>query len=277
MRKIKHAVTWFFVNVPLFLFSVSCIFPVIWLMYSSLKSSQEFAMSPMALPASPNFDNYVKAFLNARFDVYLVNSLFNSFVSLILVLILSFVTGYFLSRYAFPGRNAINIIFLLGILVPVHALMVPVFIQFKNLDFLNKWFTLLLPYVAFELPISIFLVDSFVRTVPREMEEAATIDGSGVFKTMFTIILPMCRPVLSTVTILTFMHVWNEFPFAQILVKDNALKTVPVGLTYFTTQYSVDYTLLMSALVMATLPVVIMYILFNKKIIQGMVAGAVKG
>ena len=109
------------------------------------------------------------------------------------------------------------------------------------------------------------------------MEDAAAIDGAGMLRTMFSIIMPICKPVLSTVVILAFMHTWNEFPFAQMLVMKAAYKTVPVGLTSFTSQFSVDYTLLMAALAMATLPVVVIYILFYKRIIQGMMAGAVKG
>ncbi len=257
--------------------SISCIFPVIWLIYSSFKTQKEFAISQVALPKALNFSNYIKAFKTARFDVYVINSFFNSFIVLIAVVFISFIVGYLISRYRFKGRGIIYGVFLAGILVPVHALMVPMFIQFNYLGMLNKRFTLLLPYIAFELPIAIFLIDSYVKGISLEMEEAAAIDGASLLRTMFTIIMPICKPVLATVTILTFMHVWNEFPFAQMLVSDQKLKTIPVGLTYFTTQYTVDYTLLMAALVMATIPIIIIYLLFYKKIMEGMMAGAVKG
>lgn len=194
-----------------------------------------------------------------------------------MVLIISFVVGYLLSRYHFRGRGFVYAVFLSGTMLPVYSLIVPMFIQFNKLGILNKRFTLWAPYICFELPIAIFLIDSYVKGISNEMEDAAAIDGAGLFRTMFQVIMPICRPVLSTVTILTFMHVWNEFPLAQILVSDQKLKTIPVGLTYFTTQYTVDYTLLMAALVMATIPIIIIYLLFSKKVMEGMMAGAVKG
>jgi raffinose/stachyose/melibiose transport system permease protein len=277
MKKIKSAFSWFVINVPILLLSITCIFPVIWLGYSSLKTGQEFNLNSFSLPATLNFENYTKAFQTAKFDVYLFNSAFNSFISLAIVLLFCFVVGYLLSRYRFKGRSLIYGVFLAGILVPVYALIVPMFILFKEFSLLNQRISLLFPYIAFELPIAIFLVDGYVKTISKEMEDAAAIDGAGMLRTMFTIIMPICRPVLSTVVILAFMHTWNEFPFAQMLVMKAAYKTVPVGLTSFTSQYSVDYTLLMAALVMATLPVVIIYSLFYKKIMQGMMAGAVKG
>ena len=277
MKKIKGAIGWFFINVPIMLLSITCIFPIVWLGYSSLKTGSEFNLNSFSLPSALNFTNYQKAFQTAKFDVYLFNSAFNSFISLAFVLLFSFVVGYLLSRYRFHGRALVYGVFLAGILVPVYALIVPMFILFKNTGLLNQRITLLLPYITFELPIAIFLVDSYVKGISKEMEDAAALDGAGMVKTMFTIIMPICRPVLSTVIILAFMHTWNEFPFAQMLVMKAAYKTVPVGLTSFSSQYSVDYTLLMAALVMATLPVVLIYTLFYKKIMQGMMAGAVKG
>ena len=277
MKKVKNIIGWIFINLPIFLLSLTCIFPVIWLMYSSLKSQQEFTLSTLALPKAPNFDNYIKAWVTARFDTYMFNTTLNSLISLFMVLIISFSVGYLLSRYHFRGRGLVYAIFLSGTMLPVYSLIVPMFIQFNKLGMLNKRFTLWAPYICFELPISIFLVDSYVKGISNEMEDAAAIDGAGLFRTMFQVIMPICRPVLSTVTILTFMHVWNEFPLAQILVSDQNLKTIPVGLTYFTTQYTVDYTLLMAALVMATVPIIIIYLLFSKKIMEGRMAGAVKG
>ena len=132
-------------------------------------------------------------------------------------------------------------------------------------------------YVAFEIPVSVFLIDSYLKGVSTDMEDAASIDGAGMLRTMFSIIMPICKPVMATVIILTFMHVWNEFPFAQILVSSKELKTIPVGLTYFTTDHSTDYTLLMAALSMATLPVILIYLAFYNKIMEGMMAGAIKG
>lgn len=275
--KIKKNLSWVIVNIPILILSVSCIFPVVWLLYSSLKSDQEFAISPVALPKILHFENYVDAFSRAKFSVFFFNSLFNSVISLIAVLFISFVMGYILSRYRFPGRNIIYMILMAGIMIPVYALIVPIFIQFKNIGLLNNRFTLIPIYVAFELPTAIFLIDGYLKGISVDLEEAATIDGANMPRIMFSIMMPVCRPILMTVVILTFMHVWNEFPFAQVMINREALKTIPIGLTYFTSQYMTQYTLLLAALAMATIPVLIVYLFFYNKIMEGMMAGAIKG
>ena len=217
MKKWKRWGVNLLVNIPIMLLSLTCIFPVVWLLYSSLKTDVEFARSPISLPAVPNFGNYVTAFQRASFGTFTFNSVFNSIISLVLVLVISFTLGYLLSRYRFRGRNLIY-----GVLM-------------------------------------------------------AAIDGAGLLKTMFIIMMPLCKPILSTVVILTFMHVWNEFAFAQVLISQESLKTIPIGLTYFTSQYMTSYTLLLAALAMATLPVLVIYLFFYNKIMEGMMAGAVKG
>ena len=274
---LKNTVIGLLVNLPVALLSLTCIFPVVWLLYSSLKTPQEFAKSVVALPGQIQFDNYRAAFKTANFDIFLWNSLRNSLISMLVIVVITFVMGYLLSRYRFRGRNLIYGTLLAGIMIPVHALMVPLFIQFKSLGILNRWFTLVPVYVAFEIPTSVFLIDGYLKGVSTDLEDAASIDGAGLLRTMFSIILPVCKPIMATVIILAFMHVWNEFPFAQILISAKELKTVPVGLTYFTTDHSTDYTQLMAGLAMATLPVIVLYLAFYNKIMEGMMAGSIKG
>lgn len=264
------------VNLPVAFFSITCIFPVIWLLYSSLKTPQEFAKSVVSLPSALQFQNYIDAFKTAHFDVFLWNSFRNSVLCMVIIVIVTFVLGYLLSRYRFFGRNLIYGILMAGIMIPVHALMVPLFIQFKGIGILSKWFTLIPVYVAFEIPTSVFLIDGYLKGISTDLEDAASIDGAGLLRTMFSIIFPVCKPIMATVIILAFMHVWNELPFAQTLVTGD-LKTVPVGLTYFTTDHSTDYTQLMAALSMATMPVIILYLFFYNKIMEGMMAGSLKG
>lgn len=274
MKKITITVV---VNASLALFSLSCIFPVIWMVYSSLKSSPEFNRSIIAPPEKPIIQNYVDAFRISHMGTYLLNTIFNALVSLVFIILIAFITGYFLSRYKFRGRGLIYFIILFGMLIPVHALLIPLFIQFKSLGLFDQRFTLIIPYVAFGLPFSVFLIESYVSGIPRATEEAAVIDGSGFIRMLFTIVMPLCTPILTTVAILQFFTKWNEFPFALILVNNENLKTVPLGLLNFSSQYSTNYPMKMAALTLAMLPVVLVYLLFNRKIIEGMVAGAVKG
>ncbi len=277
MYKIKRWLSNIVVNVPIMLLSLTCIFPVVWLIYSSLKTDVEFNRSPVALPESLNFENYIAAFKKASFGTFTFNSAFNSIISLLLVLVISFVLGYLLSRYRFRGRGLIYGVLMAAMMIPIYALIVPIFIQEKNLGLLNSRFSLIPVYVAMELPTAVFLIDSYLKGISIDMEDAAAIDGASMPRTMFTVIMPICKPILSTVVILTFMHVWNEFAFAQVLVSKEELKTIPIGLTYFTSQYSTSYTLLLSALAMATIPVLVLYLFFYNKIMDGMMAGAVKG
>lgn len=277
MSKIKRYLAEFFVNVPIFLLSLTCIFPVVWLLYSSVKTDAEFNISPVSLPTKIHMDNFSMAFKRANFGTFVLNSLFNSVISLLLVLVISFILGYLLSRYRFFGRSIVYGVLMAAMMIPIYALIVPIFIQEKKLGLLNNHFSLIPVYVAMELPTSVFLIDSYIKGISVDLEDAASIDGASLPRTMFTIIMPICRPILSTVVILTFMHVWNEFPFAQVLLSKEELKTIPIGLTYFTSQYSTSYTLLLAALAMATIPVLVIYLFFYNKIMEGMMAGAVKG
>ncbi len=265
------------VNVPIMLLSLTCIFPVIWLIYSSLKTDAEFTLSPVALPKAIHLENYVYAFRKASFGTFVVNSVFNSLVALLLVLFLAFAIGYVLSRYRFPGRTLIYTALMASMMIPIHALIVPVFIQERAIGILNTRWSLIPVYVALELPTSVFLIDSYLKGISTDLEDAASIDGASLLRTMFTIIMPVCKPILSTVVILTFMHVWNEFAFAQVLISEETLKTIPIGLTYFTSQYTTSYTLMLSALAMATVPVLVVYLFFYNKVMEGMMAGAIKG
>ena len=277
IKKIKNILASFFINVPIALFSITCIYPVVWLLYSSVKTDAEFTLSPAALPKAIHFDNYIMAFKRANFGTFTLNSFFNSLVSLLLVLVISFTMGYLLSRYRFRGRNVIYGVLMATMMIPIYALIVPIFIQEKNIGILNTYFSLIPVYVAMELPTAIFLIDSYLKGISTELEDAASIDGASMPRTMFSIMMPICKPILSTIVILTFMHVWNEFAFAQVLLSKEELKTIPIGLTYFTSQYSTSYTLLLSALAMATIPVLVIYLFFYNKIMEGMMAGAIKG
>ncbi len=265
------------INLFMVVFSITCLFPLIWMFYSSLKTQKEFSLDIISLPKILHFENFIEAIKVGRMHMFFGNSLFNSVISVVLIIIIGFVIAYFLSRYNFKMRNLIYVLFLFGMLVPVHSLLIPLFIQFKVLWLLDKRFTLILPYVAFGLPMAIFLFESFIKSVPVEIEEAAYLDGSSTSTIIFKIVLPVCRPVLSTILILSFLNSWNEFPFALILLRKQSLKTIPIGLSNFNGAYSVNYPQLMAAMVIAVLPVIIIYLLASKRIIEGMTAGSVKG
>ena len=277
--KVKNGVLGVILNVILWLFSLTCIFPLVWMLYSSLKEKRQFNADIIGLPKTPTLANYQKILSNKDYNLLqtMGNSLRSTVLSVILIVLIAFIVGYILSRIDFKLNKPLYIMFLMGMLIPIHSLMVPIYIIFSRSGLSNRWFTLLFPYVAFALPMSIFLVQGYVKGIPTELEEAAAIDGSGFTKTLFGIILPVCKPILVTVAIINVFGCWNEFSFALILIKDSALYTVPLGLKQFTGQFNSDYPKIMAAMLMTMSPVVIFYFAFSKQIIKGMVAGAVTG
>ncbi len=267
-------------NLILWIFSLMCLFPLVWMLYSSLKNKREFNSSIIKLPSSPTIENYLKIFANK--DANLIGAMGNSVrttvLSVALIVFFSFLVGYILSRVNFKLNRPLYVMFLMGMLIPIHSLLVPIYIIFNKTGLANQWFTLLFPYVAFNLPVSIFLVESYLKGVPIELEEAAAIDGSNFTHTMFSIILPICKPILITVAIINTFACWNEFSFALVLTSNNkAISTVPLALKNFTGQFSSDYPKMMAAMLITMAPVVVLYFVFSKHIIKGMVSGAVKG
>ena len=198
-------------------------------------------------------------------------------ISVALIVFFGFIVGYFLARIRFKGSKIIWIMLLMGMLIPVHSLLVPIYVVFNRTGLSNQWFTLIIPYVAFGMPIAVFLCQSFIREVPTALEEAASIDGCSFSGTLFKVIMPICKPIMITVAILQTFSCWNEFSFALLLIKDTALQTVPLAMTQFTGQFSSDYPKIMAAMLITMAPIVVLYFAFSKQIIKGMVAGAVKG
>ncbi|WP_028562392.1 carbohydrate ABC transporter permease [Paenibacillus pinihumi] len=264
-------------NALVMLFSLSAIFPLIWMGYTSLKTNKEFSLNIVNLPTKPVLDNYVSAFDVGDLSSALFSSSFNAVISVPLIVLFSFVIGYFFSRFNFRGKPLLMAVLMLGMLIPVHSLLVPLFVQLNTLGMLDHRLTLLLPYIAINLPLTSFLFLSFIRDIPAEIEEAAYIDGSTFDRTLFTVVFPVCMPMIATATILNVLHTWNEMPFALILNKSAELFTLPVWLTFFSSQYSTDYTGKIAGLVITSLPTVILYLFFSQKIMNGMTAGAVKG
>lgn len=277
--KVKKGVLGFFLNAVLIIFSATCIFPLVWMFYSSLKEKRAFNADIVGLPKEPTLVNYQRILTNS--DYHLGSSMFNSFrvtlISVLLIVLFSFIVGYILARVKFKLNRVMYVMFLMGMLIPIHSLLVPIYLVFKNTGLSNHWYTLIIPYVAFGMPTAIFLVEGFVKGIPTALEEAAAIDGSSFSRTLFQIIMPICRPILTTIAIINVFSCWNEFSFALVLIRDQSLHTVPLAMTQFTGQFASDYPKIMAAMLLTMSPIVVLYFCFSKQIIKGMVAGAVKG
>ena len=278
-QKAKTGLVVFLLNALMILFSASCIFPLVWMFYSSLKTKRVFNADIIGLPKEPTISNYVKILTNQDYHIgqSMMASVRTTLLSVFFIVLFGFIVGYILSRIKFKGNRILYVMFLMGMLIPVHSLLVPIYVVFNKTGLGNQWFTLIIPYVAFGLPIAVFLVEGYIKAIPVELEEAAAIDGSSFSRTLFSIILPIAKPILVTIAIIQVFSCWNEFSFALVLIKDVRLQTVPLAMTMFKGQFASDYPKIMSAMLTTMAPIVILYFVFSKQIIKGMVAGAVKG
>ncbi|MBB5325742.1 raffinose/stachyose/melibiose transport system permease protein [Anoxybacillus tepidamans] len=266
-----------FIYFILMIYALVNTYPIIWMVINSFKNNIEFSKKPFSLPEVWQFENYKTAWKTAHLDTYLLNSIIVSVSAVILTVFLGALASYFLARFSFKWGKYIYTFFTFGMLIPVHATLVPLFLLMKNLGLLNTHVGLILPYIAFNLPITIFILVSFMKSFPLDIEESAIMDGCGVFRIFWHIILPMTRPALATVVILNFINNWNEFSFALVLVNDESLKTLPLGLANFAGQFTTNYGAQMAGLTLAIIPTIIIYVLLEEHLVKGMTAGAVKG
>jgi raffinose/stachyose/melibiose transport system permease protein len=272
-RKWRGGIT----NVAMLIYALVTLYPLFWLFISAFKTNDEFFSRPFQFPANWQWDNFKRAWEVSDMGLAMFNSVVVTIASLALTLVAGALAAYVLSRFQFKLKLAVMGLFLLGMLIPIHSTLVPLFILMNKVHLLNSYWALILPYVAFELPIAIFIVQAYMNTFPKDIEEAAMIDGTGYWGIFRRIMLPLSLPALSTVAILAFLRYWNEFSFALVFISKPALKTLPLSLSMFSTGYMTDYKLTMAALAISVVPTIIVYLIFQKHIMQGMIAGAVKG
>lgn len=257
--------------------SAATLFPLIWMAYTSLKSNAEIAQSSLALPSMLRFENYVAAWKTANIGTYFFNSVFVSAAAVALTILVGAAAAFVLAKFRFRLKKLVSTLFLIGMLIPLQSVLVPLFSQMRDFHLLNTPWSLIIVYTAFGLPLTVFLMESFIASYPDSIIESAVIDGASVARIFSSIILPMSGPVVATVTILNFLNNWKEFSFALVFITDEVKKTLPLGLYNFLGAYTADYAGLMAALMIATLPILALYLLLQDRIIDGMTAGAVKG
>lgn len=234
-------------------------------------------MDTLSMPTILHFENYIGAWNEAKIGVYFFNSLIVSVGSVILVILLGTSASFILAKFKFRSSRAVYNYFIIGMLIPMQTTLVPLFIVMKNMNMLNSYWSLILAYTATGLPLAIFVLESFIRAFPDSIVEAAVIDGSSMFRVFLKMILPMSIPAIATVGILTFLNNWKEFSFALVLISDESKKTLPLGLYNFLGEFTSNYAQLFAALMIASIPIIIIYLFLQKQIVNGMTAGAVKG
>ena len=263
-------------QVFLVLWLIVCLFPLYWMFTMSLKDTNEiFGGNVVGLPTQWLWGNYANAWgSGGKVSTYLLNSVIDTFATLLLTSTLGFMCAYGLLRMRWKGQKAVFTYILMGMMIPMHAALYPLTEILLSLTKTN-W-ALIIPYTAFNIPITILILSGFMSNIPYEMEEAACIDGSGIYRTAFTIILPMMVPALITAAIFVFLQVWNELLLATLFTT-SAVRTLTVGIQQMSGQYQTDYGSMGAGLVIATLPTLVLYMCMSGQVQKSLVAGAVKG
>lgn len=253
--------------------------PILWLIFSSLKSDLEIFASPWQWPKQMQWGNYFRAWQKANMGRYLFNSVIVSSSSLVLLMMLASMASYALARIPFQGAGLLLMFFVSGMMIPVFLGLIPLFEQLQALGLLDSHIGLISVYIAQSLPFTIFLLTGFFKTMPKELEEAATIDGCSPYGTFFRVMLPVARTGLITAGTINFVNIWNEYILALTFITQDALRTLPVGLANLaiTQTYETDWGALFAGMVIVLVPTVIVYLLFQSQLTEGMTMGAVKG
>lgn len=272
-RRTRNAIFWTLLTC----YGIVTLYPFLWLVLSAFKTNEDFYVRPFGLPQVWHSENFMKAWDSSRLGTAFGNSLIVALGALVLTLFIAALTSFILARFQFRWKGGVLAFFVVGMLIPIHSTLVPLFILMKQMSLLNTYWALILPYTAFALPTAVFVLTAYLTSVPRDLEEAAFIDGTGLWGLFFRIMLPMSIPALATVTILSFLHSWNDFSFALVFINKTALKTLPLAIANFADGYQTDYGLTLAAMTLSVIPTIALYLAFQEQMMKGMTAGAVKG
>lgn len=250
-----------------------------WYMFvTSLKpQSYIFEIPPRLWPQTATLDNYIVAMGKDLFGLYFLNSLFVAVASTALTVLISSLLAYAFARLEFPGREALFYVFLLGMMIPPVMLIIPQFIVAKSLKLLDSHLGLIVVYVTMNLSMQTFLLRGFFEGLPRDLEEAALIDGASRWTIFWRIVLPLSRPGLAVVTIFTFLYSWDEFPWAHVAIKETTRRTLPIAIALFQSQHLTEWGQVFAASIIALIPVVVVFAVFQQYFIRGIATSGMKG
>jgi raffinose/stachyose/melibiose transport system permease protein len=264
------------VTVALVLLATVFFFPMVWMVLSSFKSNSEIFSSPFALPTTIDLSRWAEAWEVGHLGQYALNSAIVTAVSVTAILLAGSAAAFAFSRYRFRGRGLLMALVALGLLLPLQSYFIAQSSLFTQLAITDTRLALMIPYAAMGLSLAIYLLKVYLDALPDELFEAARIDGAGDARVFRSLALPLLRPGLATVAIFAALAAWNEFLLALLYIQDDALKTIPTGLLAFSSRYVTDYSLLFSALSIVTIPMIVIYVVFNRQIVEGITAGSVK-
>ncbi|QUI24610.1 carbohydrate ABC transporter permease [Vallitalea pronyensis] len=263
----------------LVIYSAVSLYPLFWLLLYSFKDNEEIlSTNPYGFPKVWRLENYVRAMTEFDLPLYFKNSLVVAFIAMFIGITVALLFGYAIARMKFKIASHLRLYVILGMFVPVQVYIIPLILQVNRLNLTGSLWSVIIPYIAMGLPFSILVLYGFYRGLPIELEESAFMDGASIFRTYYSIILPLMKPSIAALVIYQFMQFWNEFTLALLLLQDPELKTLPLGLSTFMGQFSTQWGPTGATLVIASTPVIIMYILFSDKVEKAMsVTSGIKG
>ena len=278
MGKRKGWLSRVLVQALLALWAFISLFPLYWLLTFSLKDNTEiFGGNIAGLPQNWLFANYENALIGGKVGIYLMNSVIVTAVTIAVTCLFSLMAAYALTRMKWRGQKAVLEFFLLGLMIPIHAALLPLFLVLSKMGLISTHMALILPYTGFAIPMAIMIIAGFIDGIPHELEEAGCIDGANIYQIFFRIILPILMPAVATVMIFTFLQSWNELLFAQIFISKEVFKTLTAGIQSMYGQYQTDWGPIGAALVVATVPTLVIYLAMSGQVQKSLAAGAVKG
>lgn len=253
------------------------LFPVSMVVMNSFKTLPQFLREPQALPAPWTVENYLTAWEKANVSLYFRNSIVVSFGGVFTTVLLGALAGYALARFKFRLNLPIYLFFLTGMMIPFQLIMTPLFKVVKDFHLTGTYLSIILPFIAVSLPFTVFLLTNFFRTLSSELIDAARIDGAGEFTIFARIMLPLAQPALATAVILNFLWMWNDFFLSLVLITRQGLRTLPLGMVVFFGMYLNNWVTLFASMVLATIPLVVIYLAASERFIGGLTVGALKG
>ena len=278
MKGNKKALAW---KIVIYIFLVLMAFlylaPLVWMFFVSLKTNTEIFKSPFALPEEIQLGNFIFAWTAGKLGIATLNSAIVCVTALILNIIIGCMASFALGRLRFKMSGAVMTYFLIGMMIPIHCILIPLFKTFSNMHLYNSLLGLIIPYTVVSLPTTIFIMTGFFKNMPNEMFEAACIDGCSIYKIFTSIALPLSKTGIFVTALMAFVGNWNELLLAMVFISDDAKKTLPVALSKFVGPYNTNYTQMFAAIIIAILPTIIVYCCFSNQIVEGLTAGAVKG
>ena len=257
--------------------AVIYIAPLLWVFNVSFKTNREIFSAPFALPKEFTFENYTFAWTAGRLGIATLNSFIVCVITLILSMLIGSMAAFAIGRLRWKGSKLALTYFLTGMMIPVHCVLIPLFTRFAKMGLSNNLLGLIIPYLTFALPITIFIMTGFFESMPNELIECACMEGANLFDIFFRICLPLGKTGLFVTGLMTFVGNWNELLLAMVFISDDMKKTLPVSLSKFVGPYNTNYSQMFAAIIIAIIPTIIVYCLFSNQIVDGLTAGAVKG